>query len=592
MRTLRVAIAQMNPTVGDVTGNVRRIATWIRSAKQAKADLVLFPELTVTGSPPEDLLLNPKFVRDSQRALDKVIRACRGVVAVVGYVESDDRRKHTFPGLPHRTDTRYELYNAAALIADRRLLGCYPKWGLSSDGVCDEARYFCPGRKVPLLVINGTTIGVTIGDDLWFPKGPTRIHKAVGVDLLVNIAASPFYVGKRPLMEEMLRNRARESGTIIARANMVGGQDELVFDGNSLILDQSGNVIARGRAFEEELLVADVSVGPLIPPHGRRGRKTSTQIKEASGVQRLVVNLPVTKRKRTGAVPCLPEPLAEREAVYQALVLAVRDYVGKNRFERVVIGLSGGVDSALTAAIAVDALGPTQVLGIFMPSPYTSSDSEEDVVELVRNLGIDLTVISITPTFEAYRQSLAPSFAGRTTDATEENLQARIRGNLLMAVSNKFGHLVLATGNKSELSVGYSTLYGDMAGGFAVIKDVPKTLVYELAQYRNGRGSMPVIPKRTLERPPTAELRFDQKDEDSLPPYAVLDPILRAYVEEDCSPEDIMKAGFDRTTVSRVIQMVDRSEFKRHQAPLGVKITRRAFGKDRRMPVTNRYSGT
>jgi len=592
MRTLRVAMAQMNPTVGDVAGNVCRITTWIREAKKAKADLVLFPELAVTGSPPEDLLLNSQFVRDSQRALDEVIRVCRGVGAVVGYVESHNQLKHVAPS-PSRTTAGWQgLYNAAALIVDRRLLGSYRKWGLSSDGVCDEPRYFSPGRSIPLLVINGMTIGVTIGGDLSLSKGPTSIHKATCTDLLVNIAASPFSVGQRLIMEKLLGDKARESGTVIAWANMVGGQDELVFDGNSLILDQSGEVIARGRAFEEELLVVDVTVEHAAPRHGRRGRKTSTQIKEASGVQRLVVNLPVAKRKRPSTVPCLAEPLAEREAVYQALVLAVRDYVGKNRFERVVIGLSGGVDSALTAAIAVDALGPTQVLGIFMPSPYTSSDSEEDVVELVRNLGIDLKVISITPTFEAYRQSLAPSFGGRTTDATEENLQARIRGNLLMAVSNKFGHLVLATGNKSELSVGYSTLYGDMAGGFAVIKDVPKTLVYELAQYRNGRGSMPVIPKRTLERPPTAELRFDQKDEDSLPPYAVLDPILRAYVEEDCSPEDIMKAGFDRTTVSRVIQMVDRSEFKRHQAPLGVKITRRAFGKDRRMPVTNRYSGT
>jgi NAD+ synthase (glutamine-hydrolysing) len=388
----------------------------------------------------------------------------------------------------------------------------------------------------------------------------------------------------------MLAARAKENGVMITYTNMVGGQDELVFDGNSLILDQSGIVIARGHAFREELLVADLNVDAVSRGRRTHGRKTALTGKTVSAVDRLVVNgTAMNKKKRTRIEPRLAEPLDEIEEVYHALVLAAKDYVQKNGFTRVVIGLSGGVDSAVTTAIAVDALGAKHVLGVFMPSPYTSQESEEDVAELVRCLGIDLNTIPITPTFEAYRQSLAPSFVGGSEDATEENIQARIRGNLLMAISNKFGHLVLTTGNKSELSVGYSTLYGDMAGGFAVIKDVPKTMVYGLARFRNELGPSPVIPKRILDRPPTAELRPNQQDEDSLPPYAVLDPILQAYVEEDRSLDEIVEAGFDRATVLRVIRMVDSSEFKRRQAPLGVKITHRAFGKDRRMPITNGY---
>ena len=589
MRTLRIAMAQMNPTVGDLNGNVRRITTWLREAKKAKADLIAFPELAVTGYPPEDLLLKPQFVQDNRRALDEVIRACRGLVAVVGYVGQGDQREQAVSRQPSVSASQHELYNAAALIADGRLVGSYRKWYLPNYGVFDERRYFQYGRRLPLLVINGTTIGVTICEDIWFPEGPVHTQAAAGAEVIVNINASPFHVGKSRSREQMLATRARENGVIVTYTNTVGGQDELIFDGNSLILDQSGNVIARGCAFEEELLVVDLAVDPASPRHVLRGRKTSLRIKDTSVVDRIVVNMPAAKRKRTSTVPCLAEPLAEMEEVYQALILAVKDYVRKNGFKRVVIGLSGGVDSALTAAVAVDALGTGNMLGVFMPSPYTSHESEEDVAELVRCLGIELKVIPIAPTFDAYRQSLAPSFADRPADTTEENLQARIRGNILMALSNKFGYLVLTTGNKSELSVGYSTLYGDMAGGFAVIKDVPKTMVYSLARFRNALGPSPVIPKRTLDRPPTAELRPNQKDEDSLPPYTVLDPILRAYVEEDRSLDDIVEAGFDRATVSRVIRMVDGSEFKRRQAPMGVKITHRAFGKDRRMPITNGY---
>ena len=590
MRTLRIAMAQMNPTVGDLIGNIHRITTWLRDAKEAKADLVVFPELAITGYPPEDLLLKAQFVADNLRALNEVTQACRGLVAVVGYVGQGDQRDTHSSRSSIVSACQHTLYNAAALIADRKLVGSYSKWYLPNYGVFDESRYFRPGRRLTLLLVNGTTIGVTICEDIWLQEGPTRVQAAAGAEVIVNINASPFHVGKSRLREQMLATRARENGVIVTYTNMVGGQDELIFDGNSLILDQSGNVIARGQAFREELLVADLNVDAASHRRRTYGRKAALTGKAVSTVDRLVINeTAINKKKRTRIVPGVAEPLDESEEVYRALVLAVKDYVRKNGFTRVVIGLSGGVDSAVTAAIAADALGAKHVLGVFMPSPYTSHESGEDVTELARCLGIELSTIPITPTFEAYRQSLAPSFVDYSEDATEENLQARIRGNLLMALSNKFGHLVLATGNKSELSVGYSTLYGDMAGGFAVIKDVPKTMVYGLARFRNELRPSPVIPKRILDRPPTAELRPNQKDEDSLPPYTVLDPILRAYVEEDRSLDEIVAAGFDRATVSRVVRLVDSSEFKRRQAPIGVKITHRAFGKDRRMPITNGY---
>ncbi|MBS0182090.1 MAG: NAD+ synthase [Nitrospira sp.] len=590
MRMLRIAMAQMNPTVGDFTGNVHRITTWLRDAKKAKADLVVFPELAITGYPPEDLLLKSQFVADNLRALNEITQVCRGLVAVVGYVGQEDQRDSHSPRRSIVSAGGHTLYNAAALIADRKLVGSYRKWCLPNYGVFDESRYFRPGRRLPLLLVNGTTIGVSICEDIWLPEGPTRVQAAAGAEVIVNINASPFHVGKGRSREQMLATRARESRVIVTYTNMVGGQDELVFDGNSLILDPSGNVIARGHAFREELLVTDLNVDAVSRGRITHRRKAALTGKVGSAVDRLVVNATAVKKKnRTRIVPGLAESLDEIEEVYRALVLAVKDYVQKNGFTQVVIGLSGGVDSAVTAAIAVDALGAKQVLGVFMPSPYTSHESEEDVVELVRCLGIGLNTISITPTFEAYRQSMTPSFVDCSEDATEENLQARIRGNMLMALSNKFGHLVLATGNKSEGSVGYSTLYGDMAGGFAVIKDVPKTMVYGLARFRNELGPSPVVPKRILDRPPTAELRPNQKDEDSLPPYTVLDPILRAYVEEDRSLDEIVEAGFDRATVTRVVRMVDSSEFKRRQAPIGVKITHRAFGKDRRMPITNGY---
>ncbi|MEO8341591.1 MAG: NAD+ synthase [Nitrospirota bacterium] len=588
MRTFRIAMVQMNPTVGDLGGNVRRIIAWLREAKKAKADLVAFPELAITGYPPEDLLLQTRFIADNCRALQEVVRHCRGLAAVVGYVSQSD-------GLdpkPARSSVvqagAHELYNAAAVIADQKLITTYCKWYLPNYGVFDESRYFHPGRRLPLIRLRGTVVGVNICEDIWLPDGPTGFQAAAGAEVIVNINASPFHLGKSRAREQMLATRARENGVVLTYTNAVGAQDELVFDGNSVILDHQGEVIARGRAFEEDLIVADLNMEAVARAR-RTGRKKLLPQRVASVVKVYAAPLPALQKTRVRAVPALAVTLDQLEEVYRALTLGVRDYVRKNGFTRVVIGLSGGVDSALTAVLAVDALGAENVRGLFMPSPYTSQDSYDDVAELGRRLTISVRTIPITALFEHYRLALAETFEGRAPDTTEENLQARIRGNLLMAFSNKFGHLVLTTGNKSEMSVGYATLYGDMAGGFAVIKDVPKTMVYALAGLRNLRGTTPVIPKRTLDRPPTAELRLNQKDEDSLPPYEILDPILQAYVEEDRSLEEIVEAGYDRPTVARVMAMVDGSEYKRRQAPIGIKITHRALGKDRRMPITNGY---
>jgi NAD+ synthase (glutamine-hydrolysing) len=589
MRVLRIAVAQMNPTVGDLNGNVRRIIEWIDEARKAHVDLVVFPELAITGYLPEDLLFKPQFVNDTVRALKEVVQASRDLVAVVGYVARNTQIESEAARPTNDSSSRHPLYNAAALIARCKIVGTCHKEFFPSDG--DERRYFRSGRRPPILVINDTGVGVTIGEDLWRADEFPRAQMAAGAEVIVNLSAFPFRIDRSRSRERFLTQWAQKNGVMTIIANLVGGQDELVFDGNSLILDQSGQVIARGGAFKEELLVADVSLDPVKRRGRASGRNSVRSPKTGSAVERRLVKLPMARRKQIPIVPRLAEPLGEIEEIYQALVLAVKDYVQKNRFTRVVIGLSGGVDSALTAVIAVDALGAAGVLGIFMPSPYTSHESEEDAVELAQSLDIEVRAIPITPTFEAYRRSLAPSFDQRPPDRTEENLQARIRGNILMAVSNKFGHLVLTTGNKSELSVGYSTLYGDMAGGFAVIKDVSKSRVYELARFRNARGPFPVIPQRTLDRPPSAELKPDQKDEDTLPPYTILDPILQAYVEDNRSLEEIVEAGFDRATVARVMRMVDHSEFKRRQAPIGVTITHGAFGKDRRMPITNGYRG-
>ncbi|MDH4236313.1 MAG: NAD+ synthase [Nitrospira sp.] len=589
MRTLRIAMAQIDPTVGDIAGNMRLIKSRIKEAKKAGADLVAFPELAVTGYPPEDLLLKPRFVSDNRRALDEIAKECAGLVAVIGYVGQGSEGGGKPQGGSVVVAGEYELYNTAAVVADRRVIARYSKWVLPNYGVFDESRYFHPGRQVALMTIRGVAVAVSICEDIWSPDGPTPLQAAAGAEVIVNINASPFHIGKSRTREQMLATRARENGVILAYTNMVGGQDELVFDGGSMVLDQTGEVITRGKEFAEDLILADLAVDAVARTrmvHGRRKRFTAAM---AEAVERVTIKTQQRPARRPRTVSPLECPLEDSDSVYCALVLGVQDYVRKNRFRKVAIGLSGGIDSALTAVVAVDALGSDNVLGIFMPSPYTSVESAEDVAELSHRIGIEYRTIPITAMFQSYRDALASVFQGEAVDTTEENLQARIRGNLLMAYSNKFGHLVLTTGNKSELSVGYATLYGDMAGGFAVIKDVPKTMVYELARLRNLRGPSHVIPKRTLDRPPSAELRPNQKDEDSLPAYAVLDPILQAYVEENRSIEEIVAAGFDRATVARVVALVDGSEFKRRQAPIGIKVTHRAFGKDRRMPITNGY---
>jgi len=581
-------MAQINPTVGDIAGNTRAITSWLKEASKAKADLVVFPELAITGYPPEDLLLKPKFVAENVRALTDIARYTKSIAVIVGYVGHG-----TAKGIPLSSSVisgdRHQLFNAAAILAGGGIVGSYAKWLLPNYGVFDEGRYFHPGRTATLLDLRGILIGVNICEDIWYPDGPTRVQAEAGAEVIVNINASPFHIGKSRMREQMLATRARENAVMVTYTNTVGGQDELVFDGNSVILDQGGAVIARAKSFEEDLLLADLNVDTVTRGRFVHGTKKPLHRKLSVVVDRVSVKALGRRPKRRGIVPSLGSLSGEWEEVYRALVLGVKDYTGKNRFKQVVIGLSGGVDSALTAVVAVDALGPRNVLGVFMPSPYTSKESGEDVTDLVKRLGIECRTIPITATFKSYLALLAKSFEGTSADTTEENLQARIRGNLLMAFSNKFGHLVLTTGNKSEMSVGYATLYGDMAGGFAVIKDVPKTMVYELSKFRNAQGKAPVIPKRILDRAPTAELRPNQRDEDSLPPYPILDPILKAYVEEDRSLEEIVGMGFARTIVSKVIGMVDRSEYKRRQAPIGIKITHRAFGKDRRMPITNGY---
>lgn len=585
MKGFRIAMVQMNPTVGDLQGNVGRIGRWLREARKANVDLVAFPELAMTGYPPEDLLLKPRFIKDHRLALQEVVRECRGVAVVIGCVDEPTVARPSARRQDVLSAGRRALFNAAAIVFDRRLVATYHKRHLPNYGVFDESRYFQSGHRIPIVLLNGIFIGVNICEDIWLPNGPTKFQAAAGAEVIVNINASPFHEGKNRTREHMLSTRAKQNDVVITYTNMVGGQDELVFDGNSVVIDRRGDVVARGKAFDEDMLIADVDIESR--GSGKISRKHAGG--SAANIERVVISRSYVPRKRSLFATVDRAPLNPLDQVYRALVLGVRDYVRKNGFERVVIGLSGGIDSALTAVIAVDALGARNVLGLFMPSPYTSRASRQDVAELAAHLGIDVQTISITRPLKSYLAALAESFQGRRSDTTEENLQARIRGNLLMAMSNKFGHLVLTTGNKSEMSVGYATLYGDMAGGFAVIKDVPKTMVYELAWLRNAAEKIPAIPERILTRPPSAELKPNQRDQDTLPPYDVLDPILKAYVEDDRGPDEIVRLGFDAKTVASVIAMVDRSEYKRRQAPIGIKITSRALGKDRRMPITNGY---
>jgi NAD+ synthase (glutamine-hydrolysing) len=575
LRRFRLGMAQINTTVGDFQGNTQKILEAIAHGRSLGVDLLSFPELAVCGYPPEDLLLKPQFIEENLRAIEKIEKHASGLTVVVGFV-----------------DAQSDIYNAAAVIYDGKLVGIYHKIYLPNYGVFDENRYFQAGRDCPVYTVAGVGIGINICEDIWYEAGPATIQAYSGAEIIVNISASPYHFGRLKFRERMLSTRAADNVVIVAYNNLVGGQDELVFDGGSMVLDERGQLITKGKQFEEDLIVADLDVEAVFRTRLRdpRWRKEAYQL----GQQRQVIKVTLSEAQRATPKPELPKAKAQSldpaEEVYRALVLGTGDYMVKNGLAKVVIGLSGGIDSSLVADIAVAALGADNVVGVAMPSAYSSPSSLKDAKLLARNLGIRLLTIPIDRIFQAYLKTLAEPLKGTKPDVTEENIQARIRGNLLMALSNKFGWLVLTTGNKSEMATGYTTLYGDMAGGFAVIKDVPKTLVYELARYRNSLPDAP-IPPAIIEKAPSAELRPGQKDSDSLPPYDLLDPVLTAYVEEDKSIEQIIALGADEALVRRAAHLVDNSEYKRRQAPPGVKITPKAFGRDRRLPITNRFRG-
>jgi NAD+ synthase (glutamine-hydrolysing) len=570
MRRFRIALAQVNSTVGDLDGNVAKIRAGLEQARALGCQLVAFPELAVTGYPPEDLLFKSAFIEANLRALAELARAANGLTAVVGFV-----------------DKRDDIFNAAAVLHDGAVAGVYHKQYLPNYGVFDENRYFQAGTDAPVFALGETPFAVNICEDIWYPTGPTTRQALAGAELVVTINASPYHAGKGHQRERMIATRAADDVVCLAFVNMVGGQDELVFDGGSLVVNERGEPIARGRQFAEDFVVADLDLDAVF--HARLHDSRRRKEKQAAAEVARVVLHPLGP----AATPPLPPrevvPLPPVDEVYEALVLGTRDYVRKNGFKHVVIGLSGGIDSSLVAAVAVEALGKENVTGVTMPSPYSSSGTRSDARRLAGHLGIDFLSLPITPVFKAFKRTLAGPFKGLKEDVAEENIQARIRGTLLMALSNKFGWLVLTTGNKSEIAVGYSTLYGDMAGGFAVIKDVPKTLVYEVARHVNARAGRAVIPQSVFDRAPSAELRPDQTDQDTLPPYPELDAILQAYVEEDRGVGDLVARGFAEETVRRVIRMVDVNEYKRRQGPIGVKITPRAFGRDWRLPIVNRF---
>jgi NAD+ synthase (glutamine-hydrolysing) len=584
MSTIRVALCQLNPVVGDLGGNAERVIAALRAAEAEGADLAVFTELVITGYPPEDLLLKPGFVADNQAALANVAAASQRCVAVLGFV-----------------DQGRDLYNAAAVCANGEVKGIYHKQVLPNYGVFDEQRYFAPGSGATVLFgIAGVRVGVSVCEDAWSPTGPIAVQAAAGAELVVNINASPYYRGRLAERERMLATRAADASCAVVYVNQVGGQDELVFDGASMVLAANGDIVASAPQFTETSVIVDVLIQPvfrqrMIDPRGR-----------GSSVPLPVISISNRVGDRRAAEPRAAPPAKSagnqvplEEEMYRALLLGTSDYVTKNDFSDVVIGLSGGIDSSLVATIAADALGPAKVHGVAMPSRFSSEHSLTDARTLAERLGIDFRVIGIEPGHGAMLDMLGPSFRGRAEDLTEENLQSRIRGVTLMALSNKFGWMVLTTGNKSELAVGYSTLYGDTAGGYGVIKDVFKTMVYRLCRWRNSGFAVamfetltttgPPIPVSVLAKAPSAELRPDQRDDQSLPPYEQLDPILEAYVEQDLTAGELVEAGFDTELVRRIVRLVDLSEYKRRQSPLGVRVTPKAFGRDRRMPITNRY---
>ncbi len=571
---MRLALAQINTTVGDLDGNRERILEAIGEAKAADADLVLLPELAVTGYPPEDLLLRPGFVRAADESLRELAPEVRGIVALVGFPHFDR-----------------DLYNACAVCAGGEVKAIYRKRFLPNYGVFDEDRYFAPARDLLLLELGDTLIGPTICEDLWQPGPPATDLSLAGAQLITNISASPFHLCRDREREEMFATRARDNSCFVAFCNAVGGQDELIFDGHSLVLDEDGHVIARARGFDEELLVVDIEPGEAVGRRLRDLRRRAVARERTSPPEAPVVHVGSVREHGEHAARALASQLGELEQMRLALELGLRDYVDKNGFSEILVGVSGGIDSALTAALAVEALGPERVHCVSMPSRFSSPETQRDARLLAEGLGTDFRELRIDDVVSAAESALAESFAGRERDLAEENLQARARGLLLMALSNKFGWLVVATGNKSELSVGYATLYGDLAGGFALLKDVFKTDVFRLTRHLNDRAGAELIPQTIIDRAPSAELRENQLDEDSLPPYSELDRVLEAYVQEDRSREELSADGFDPEVVERAVELIDRAEYKRRQAPPGVRLTPKAFGRDRRTPITNRWRG-
>lgn len=577
----RLAIAQINTVVGDFKGNAEKIVSFIEKAKSMEAHIIAFPELALCGYPPEDLLLKPKFIEDGMRTLETIMPSSNGIVSIIGF--------------PHLTD---DLYNAAAILFNEKLIASYHKIFLPNYGVFDEFRYFKSGAEIPVFNADRLTFGVNVCEDIWFAEGPTMAQALEpGCQLIINLSSSPYYFNKGELREKMVGMRAYDNQVYVVYVNATGGQDELVFDGQSLVAAPDGRIIARGKQFEEELILVDLDLSLMSNKHlfdPKRRQRVDRQKSAFDHPKTVSYRIddfklkPVENKvgKATNVIQPILEPVAE---IYEALITGLGDYVKKNGFSKVVVGLSGGIDSALTATICADALGKENVTGVTMPSRYSSKGSVEDSEELARNLEISLLNVPIEPMFEALKTSLDEIFTGLPENITEENMQPRIRGTILMALSNKFNWLVIATGNKSELAVGYTTLYGDMVGGFAVLKDIYKTTVYELAKYRNSLPGGPVIPQSTIDKAPSAELKPDQRDEDSLPPYPMLDKILKDHVEVEKSVGDLVAEGLPEDRIRWTIRSVDRNEYKRRQGPIGIKISPRAFGKDRRVPITNAY---